>query len=262
MSSVAQIFDRNVIERKRKRSQKDALFLHRLAADMILEKLTEVNKTFTKPAIIGPFADIWAHNLPNALFVADQDILPLKPQAHDLIIHFMALHGFNDPLGQIIQAHHALKADGLFMAVCFGGQTLEALRSTLMQSELGNMGGVSPRVSPMASVQDYGALLQRAGLALPVADVFHQNVEYQSLTRLMHDLRAMGESNALCKRRKTFTPRRLFESAAMAYPQKEGRYVAGFDLIFLSAWAPHDSQPKPLRPGSAKMSLKEVLAQR
>lgn len=240
-----------------------ALFLHELIADEVQDRLTEVNRTFTNPAIITAFPDVWAGRLPGARLIADAEVLDLAPLSHDLVIHALALHWANDPLGQIIQAARALRPDGLFIGAMFGGQTLAELRAALAQAESAVTGGLSPRVLPMGEIRDLGALLQRAGLALPVADSQTQRVSYRDAFHLMRDLRAMGESNALAGRLRRFTRRAVLGRAAATYaahfPDGDGRIRATFETVFLTGWKPHDSQQKPLRPGSAAARLADVL---
>lgn len=241
----------------------DDLFLHALAADELHIRLSEVNRTFTSPAIVTGLPQIWGDFLPNAQVVADAPVLDLQEQAHDLVINTMALHWASDPVGQIVQARRALKPDGLFLAVCFGGQTLSELRAALATAEAELTGGLSPRILPMAEIRDWGALLQRAGLALPVADTLCQMVAYRDLRRLYGDLRAMGERNALAARHRRFAPRVLFDRTAQIYAAHHtdpaGHLRATFELIFLTGWAPDASQPQPLRPGSARARLADVL---
>jgi len=249
-------------------------FLHREAAAEIKERLAEVNRTFTRPAVVTGWPALWAGlgadlfpDAPGgARIVADDPVLALEPGAHDLVVHAMALHWACDPLGQLIQARRALAPDGLMLAVAPGGRTLAALRACLAEAEAALTGGLSPRVLPMAEIRDLGALLQRAGLALPVADSLALEVSYADAWALMRDVRAMGEGNALAARHRRPTPRGLFEAAAQAYaaacPAPDGRVAARFELIFLTGWAPHPEQPQPLRPGSAQTRLAEALGAR
>ena len=253
--------DRPTLARHRARAS--AFFLHDLAIAEIQERLTEVNKVFTAPAVVSGFAKIWGAGFPGARVVADDDLLALEPGAHDLVIHGLSLHWAADPVGQLVQCRRALMPDGLMMAVLFGGQTLTELRAVLAEAEAAVTGGLSPRVLPMAEVRDLGGLLQRAGFALPVADVLTQRVSYRDTTALMHDLRAMGEGNALTARLRHPTARGLFQRANALYQHHfadgPGRISATFDLIFLTGWTPADSQPKPLRPGSAVQRLADAL---
>lgn len=255
---------RRALARNRARVRpEDDLFLHRLAREELHHRLSEVNRTFTTPAIVTGLPQVWGDFLPDAVVVGDDPVLDLTDGAHDLIIHAMALHWAADPVGQLVQCRRALRPDGLLLAVCFGGQTLAELRSVLAVAETEVSGGLSPRVLPMAEIRDWGALLQRAGLALPVADSLCQKVAYRSLSRLFADLRAMGEQNALATRRRSFAPRALFDCAERLYLQHHsddaGYLRASFDLIFLTGWAPDASQPQPLRPGSATTRLADVL---
>lgn len=174
----------------------------------------------------------------------------------------MALHWANDPVGQIIQASRALKPDGLFQAVCLGGQTLHELRACLAQAESDVTGGLSPRIAPMGEIRDLGALLQRAGLALPVADSLPIKTSYRDVFHLMHDLRAFGETNALNTRLRRPTRRAVFDRCAELYARnfsEDGKIIATFEFMFLSGWAPSADQPKPLRPGSAAARLADAL---
>ncbi|WP_050526895.1 methyltransferase domain-containing protein [Pseudorhodobacter aquimaris] len=240
-----------------------ALFLHEDIIAEVKERLIEVNRTFTKLAIVTGFPDLWREAFPEADIVADEGMLALEPGAHDLVIHAMALHWANDPVGQIIQCKRALRADGLFLAAFFGGQTLHELRACLAEAEAAVTGGLSPRVLPMGEIRDLGGLLQRAGFALPVADSFTRTVHYRDMWHLMTDLRAMGEASALDARLRRPTRRKVFEDAAERYARsfgvEGGRIAASFEMVFLTGWSPHESQQKPLRPGSATHRLADVL---
>ncbi|MDE9450178.1 SAM-dependent methyltransferase [Aliiroseovarius sp. Z3] len=255
--------DRAQLDRNRKRATPDGLFLQNLAADEVKDRLTEVNRRFTKPAIVTGFPEIWARSFPSAKIVADDDTLDLAPGAHDLVIHGLSLHWANDPVGQLIQARRALEPDGLFMGVMFGGQTLSELRAVLSEVEIETTGGLSPRILPMGEIRDLGALLQRAGFALPVADSDLREVTYKNATALIRDLRLMGERNALEQRLKKQLSRSVLSAVNDRYrrhfPASDGRISASFDLVFLTGWAPDDSQPKPLRPGSAVARLADAL---
>ena len=241
----------------------DALFLHRAALADLQERLIEVNRTFTSPALVTGFPEVWREFAPDGLLVADTEALALSPGAHDLVIHAMGLHWADDPLGQLVQCRHALRPDGLFIAVLPGGRTLHELRTSLAEGEALVTGGLSPRVLPMAEIRDLGSLMQRAGFALPVADSFTQTVHYSSFTSLCADLRAMGETNALAARLRRFRARAIFAAAEAAYRTSfatpDDRLQATFDLVFLTGWAPHDSQQQPLRPGSARSRLADAL---
>lgn len=239
--------------------------LHRLAADEMQDRLADINRRFTRPAVVTGFVDFWRRVFPQARIVADDPVLDLQPGAHDLVIHAMALHWAEDPVGQIAQSRRALQPDGLFLGVCLGGKTLQESRAALAQAESEVTGGLSPRILPMGDIRDMGALLGRAGLALPVADLLSQRASYRDLLHLFHDLRAMGEGNALAGRLRHPSRREMFARAAAIlaahHPDRDdpSRIAVTFDLVFLTGWAPSESQQKPLRPGSAQKSLAEAL---
>ncbi|MBO9452346.1 methyltransferase domain-containing protein [Tropicibacter sp. R16_0] len=247
----------------RRRIQPDALFLHDAAIDEVQDRLSMVNRTFTAPAVVTPLPQVWGGAVPGAQVIQDAEVLELEPAAHDLVVHAMGLHWANDPVGQLIQCRRALKPDGLFLAVALGGETLHELRATLGQAEVEVSGGLSPRIAPMAEIRDLGGLLQRAGFALPVADNVDLRAEYRDIWHLMRDLRAMGEGNALHARLRHPTRRAVFQRAQELYHSSFatdlGRLPATFDLICLTGWSPDESQPKPLRPGSATARLADAL---
>ncbi|MBZ0128543.1 MAG: methyltransferase domain-containing protein [Rhodobacteraceae bacterium] len=260
------LFDMDALAQNRARARRAgnrAMFLQEMAADQLLERLAEVNRTFTSPAVITAFPDLWRDRLPDARIVAEADMLDLPPQSHDLVLHVLSMHWANDPVGQLIQSRRALRPDGLFLGVIYGGRTLNELRSALAEAESRIRGGLSPRVAPMAELRDLGGLLQRAGYALPVADSDILNVSYADLPALIRDLRAMGETSALAARPRHFARRALFEAAADLYrkhfPSADNRLSATFEMIYLTGWAPDESQQKPLRPGSATTRLAEAL---
>lgn len=267
-SHIPQLTDRIALDRNRARAERmgPVDFLHRIIADEVQFRQAEVNRSFTDIAIVTGHPGFWARAIPGATVTADAATLDLEPGAHDLVIHAMALHWAEDPVGQIAQATRALRPDGLFIAAFPGGRTLHELRDALTRAEAQVAGGLSPRVLPMGEIRDLGALLGRAGLALPVADQISQNVSYRSLFHLAHDLRAMAEGNALAARLRRPTRRDVLMRAAQIYadshpdPESPDRIRATFDLVFLTGWAPDESQQKPLRPGSAKMSLADALA--
>ncbi|WP_284163880.1 methyltransferase domain-containing protein [Frigidibacter sp. SD6-1] len=257
--------DRAALGRNRARARRTgpATFLHDEALAEIQERLGLVNRRFTTPAIVSGWPEIWAAAVPGARVVADDDVLDFAPGGHDLVIHAMALHWAADPVGQVIQCARALRPDGLFLAVAPGGRTLHELRTSLAEAEAAVTGGLTPRVLPMAEVRDLGGLLSRAGLALPVADVVGLSVSYRTIRHLAADLRAMGEGNALAARaRRTLPPAVLREAEkvyATHFPAPDGRIAATMELMFLTGWAPHESQQKPLRPGSAVARLADAL---
>ena len=260
-AAAPRLADRRALALHRARAVPDALFLHRHARAALEERLADVNRTFTAPAVVSGFPGEWG--LPGARLVPDAPVLDLAAGAHDLVIHAMALHWADDPVGQIVQCRRALRSDGLFLAVLPGGRTLAELRAALAEAEIALTGGLSPRVLPMAELRDWGALLQRAGLALPVADAERLTVTYESPLALMRELRLMGEGNALAARHRRIPPRALFVRAAAVYEAAHGaggRIPATVELVHLSGWAPAPGQPQPLRPGSARARLADALA--
>jgi SAM-dependent methyltransferase len=240
------------------------------------ERLAAVLRDFKSAAEIGPLsAQIEGDQIDRALagrlaHVARVDLplreaepLPLEAQSLDLAFSVLAFQFVNDLPGVLAQIRRALRPDGLLMAAMIGGETLTELRQSFAAAEAELEGGVSPRVAPFTDLRDAGSLLQRAGLALPVTDVDRIVVRYDNAFRLMHDLRRMGATNILLERRRTPTRRATMLRMAQIYQERfadsDGRIRATFDIIWLSGWAPHDSQPKPLKPGSATASLEEAV---
>ncbi|UWQ79268.1 methyltransferase domain-containing protein [Leisingera sp. S132] len=258
-----QLFDRRALEAHRSRRQQEALFLHYMARVEAEDRLSLVNRSFTAPAVVCPFPEVWERFGPEAKIVADEEVLDLEDGAHDVVIHAMCLHWANDPVGQLIQCRRALKEDGLLLVMLLGGRTLHELRSAMAEAETILLGGLSPRIAPMGEIRDLGGLLQRAGFALPVADLVPLKAEYRDVPHLIHDLRGMGETNALAQRLKRPAPRGLFQLADHIYRKHfanaEGRLPATFELVCLTGWSPSDNQQKPLRPGSAQMRLADAL---
>lgn len=251
--------DRHALALHRTRAARDALFLHEAVVSEAQERLVEVNRTFNDAVVVTPFPDLW----PGFRTIPDDEVLDLAPASQDLVIHALCLHWADDPVGQIVQARRALRPDGLFLCATLGGQTLHQLRAVLAEAEAAVTGGLSPRVLPMGEIRDLGGLIQRAGLALPVADSDTLTVRYRDALHLMRDLRAMGETSALIERPRHFTRRAvLLEAAARyhaAFADAEGRIPATFEIVWLTGWAPHESQPQPLRPGSATHRLADIL---
>jgi len=261
--NMPQITDRTALLRNRSRAEPDALFLQDHAVDALQERLNEVNRTFNSIAIVTGFPDFWRARFPDATIVADEEMLDLQQQAHELILHAMCLHWANDPVGQLVQSRHALKPDGLLLCTFLGGQTLHELRTSLAEAEAYVTGGLSPRIAPMGEIRDLGGLLQRAGFAMPVADSNALNVSYANAFHLMHDLRKMGENNALHARIKHTTRRAILIKASQIYAEHfrnaDNRVDATFEIITLTGWAPSDTQQQPLRPGSAQARLADAL---
>lgn len=267
MSQPRQLFDTQALAAHRARAQLQgpATFLHEEALFEVQERLIDVNRTFTSPAIVTGHGAFWRDAFPDATVVADTDMLALDLQTHDLVIHAMSLHWANDPVGQLVQCRRALKPDGLMLVALLGGQTLVELRAALAQAEVTLTGGLTPRIAPMGEIRDLGGLLQRAGLALPVADNAKRTVSYSSPLALLRDLRAMGETNALADRHKNTPSRNLFAEMARIYSENNtsgtdsDRVTATFEMVFLTGWAPSETQQKPLQPGSAKTRLADFL---
>ena len=195
--------------------------------------------------------------------VADAEALPFAAGSFDLVLSLLDLHWVNDLPGALAQIRHVLRPDGLFLGALLGGETLSELRAVLLAAEAEVSGGASPRVAPKVDLRDAGALLQRAGFALPVADADTLTVSYPNALALMRELRGMGEGNAVAGRSRRFTRRAVLLRAAALYEERfadaDGRVPATFQVLYLTGWAPHDSQPRPLHPGSAQASLARAL---
>jgi SAM-dependent methyltransferase len=277
------IFDRPLLRARRRRAAAlaPADFLLARVADDLAERLSSVVRRFDLAADIGTpgehlrqrlaasgkvgalvAADPLATGAPLAI-AADEEALPFGEASLDLVVSALALHFVNDLPGTLIQIRRALKPDALFLAALLGGETLTELRQAFAEAETEMEGGVSPRVAPFPDLRDLGALLQRAGFALPVADTERLTVRYATVFSLMHDLRRMGATNALIERRRVplrrATLMRMTEIYARRFSDPDGRLRATFEIVWLSGWAPDPSQQKPLRPGSAKMRLADVL---
>ena len=264
MNQLSKLTDRKALEQHRQRALlKPEYFLFREIAADVEERLGEINKSFSKPAIVGGLTDPFEDVLHQPATFEDTEALSLEREAHDLVVHAMALHWSDDPVGQIVQSRIALEPDGLFLGIMFGGQTLNELRTVLSEAEARVSNGISPRVLPMGDLRDLGGLLQRAGLALPVADSRTITVRYKSLADLARDLRGMGETNALAQRQRKTPQKQLFRETEEIYRQhfsdEDGLLLATFEIVFLTGWAPSELQPKPLRPGSASQRLADAL---
>lgn len=265
------LFDDDLLALRRARAGRlpeRADFLHLAVARDIEERLKEVNRSFNDTAIIGPRADLWAEMLAGAgvrgpRLLPDAPVLDLAPASLDLVVHALALHWANDPVGQLVQARRALRPDGLLLAPLFAGETLKELRAVLAEAEAEVLGGLSPRVAPMGEIRDLGSLLQRAGFALPVADSLRYDVDYEGALALMRDLRAMGETNVLRDRLRRPMPRALLARTsdiyAARFPAPGDRVRATFEVVVLTGWAPGPGQQQPLRPGSARTRLAAAL---
>ena len=272
-NAAPKLFDRALLRARQDRARRGdpaTFLLDRVVEDMD-DRLHAVLRDFSDAA------DIWTpdavlRNLPSGRFKSvtrislddsESETLPLPPQSLDLAVSALALQFVNDLPGVLAQIRRALKPDGLLLAAMIGGDTLTELRQSFAAAEAECEGGVSPRVAPFADLRDVGALLQRAGFALPVTDVDSLVVRYDNAFALMQDLRRMGATNVMIERRRTPTLRATMLRMAQIYTQRfadpDGRIRATFDVIWLSGWAPHESQQKPLKPGSAKVSLEAAV---
>lgn len=280
------LFDRNLLrERQRRaRARGPATFLIDRVAGELAERLAAVLRTFDVAVDLGTPTDALRRSLaatgkigrliaagPAAASLddrflrvaADEEALPFADGALDLVVSALALHWVNDLPGALVQIRRALKPDGLLLAAMLGGDTLTELREAFAAAESEIEGGVSPRVAPFVDLRELGALLQRAGFALPVVDGDRLSVRYDSALALMRDLRAMGATNVLAERRRTPLRRRTLLRMAEIYAERfadaDGRVRATFEVAWLSGWSPHDSQQKPLKPGSAARRLADAL---
>ena len=213
--------------------------------------------------IEADFSDRMLSGRPGPRVQLDEERLPFADESLDLVVSTLALHWVNDLPGAMIQIRRALKPDGLFLGAILGGETLTELRQSLTLAEAELTNGAGLRIAPFADALDGAGLLQRAGFALPVADVDRVIVRYTNPLRLIDDLRAMGETNALADRARRPLSRRVLARAVDIYAERfadpDGRVRATFDIITLTGWAPHPDQQKPLKPGSAKMRLADAL---
>jgi len=265
------LFDRALLKARMDRARRTGpvtFLLDRVVEDMA-DRLQAVTRGFADVAEIGssdellrkPIADRFK-SITRVNF-DESESLQLEPESLDLALSALAFQFVNDLPGVLAQIRRALKPDGLLLAAMVGGDTLTELRQSFAAAETECEGGVSPRVAPFADLRDIGGLLQRAGLALPVTDVDRVVVRYDSAFALTADLRRMGATNILIERRRVPTRRATMLRMAQVYAERfadaDGRIRATFDIIWLSGWAPHDSQPKPLKPGSAKVSLEAAV---
>ena len=266
------LFDRALLRMRQSRALRvgPATFLLDRVAEDMEERLHAVLRDFADAA------DIWTpgtvlrkpsrerfKSVTQISLELAQETLPFRPESLDLVVSGLAFQFVNDLPGVLAQIRRALKPDGLLLAAMIGGDTLTELRQSFASAEAECEGGVSPRVAPFADLRDVGSLLQRAGFALPVTDVDRIVARYDSAFALMQDLRRMGATNILLERRRTPTRRATMLRMAQIYGERfsdpDGRVRATFDVIWLSGWAPHESQQKPLKPGSAKASLAQAV---
>lgn len=288
MSSYPVLFDRKLLRARRARALRlgAADFLLENVAAELADRLAAVTRTFDLVADIGTpgsavrrvlrernlagrivaFDSLPPQRPADDAVIADEEALPFAEAVLPLAVSALSLQFVNDLPGTLIQIRRALKPDGLFLGAMAGGDTLTELRQAFAAAEAEREGGVSPRVSPFADVRDLGGLLQRAGFALPVADSDRLTVRYPHVFGLMHDLRRMGATNVLNERRRQPLRRATLLRMAQIYAERfsdpDGRVRATFEIVWLSGWAPHESQQQPLRPGSARSRLADALGVR
>jgi SAM-dependent methyltransferase len=269
------LFDRSLLRARQNRALRGAaatFLLDRVAEDLVgrlnavLREFSDVADVWTPGEILAKALRQRFKSVTHISLRQPDERLALKPDSLDLVVSALAFQFVNDLPGVLAQIRRALRPDGLLLAAMIGGDTLTELRQAFAAAEAELEGGVSPRVAPFADLRDIGALMQRAGLALPVTDVDRVVVRYASAFALMADLRRMGATNILVERRRTPTRRatllRMVQIYAERFADADGRIRATFEVIWLSGWAPHESQQKPLRPGSAKMGLEEAVKNR
>jgi SAM-dependent methyltransferase len=275
LNTPHKIFDRELQHERLRRAARSGAekFLLARAAEELFERLATLTRTFPRTAIIEtPDAETLRTQLLRSGKIETAEILRIEGDAeeispaaapYDLAVSLLSMQWLNDLPGVLAQTKRLLKPDGLLLAAMIGGDTLTELRDALASAESEIEGGLSPRMSPFVEVRALGALLQRAGLALPVTDVDRVSVRYASAIELMRDLRRMGAANALIERsRKPLQRATLFRAAEIyreRYADADGRVRATFEILWLSGWAPHESQQQPLKPGSAKARLADAL---
>ena len=292
MNDQQQIFDRGQVRHQRDRATATFAhhdFLFRELGERLLDRLADVRRAFPLAADLSPYPGVLASlrgapsvhlggietlietgraRLPvgdaSPRLVCEEEALPFHAGSLDLILSCMGLHWVNDLPGAMVQMRDALRPDGLFLGVMLGGETLHELRQCLMEAELAETGGASPRVSPMVGLRDAAGLLQRASFALPVADAETVTVTYPNALALMRDLRGMGEGNATVARSRRPLGRRVLAHASALYAQRfgeaDGRIRATFQALFLTGWAPAANQQQPARRGSGEVSLADIFA--
>lgn len=290
MTDQMLVFDRQQVRRNRDRAAASFAahdFLKREISERVADRMSDIQRQFPRLLDLGCHSGLLRDSLDPRLGVewivgmdpserfasqaaeygpaiaAEEELLPFAPASFDAVVSALSLHWVNDLPGALVQARQCLKPDGLFLGAMLGGETLHELRAVLTEAESEVLGGAGPRVSPFAELQDAAGLMQRAGFALPVVDSDLLTVTYENAFLLMRELRGMGEGNAVAARRKSATPKSVFLRAAEIYQQRhgtpDGRISASFQILYLTGWAPHASQQKPLRPGSAAHRLADAL---
>ncbi|MDQ0317048.1 class I SAM-dependent methyltransferase [Amorphus orientalis] len=287
MARSEELFDRGLLAQRRRRAldrpRKGADFLMQVAVEDTIDRIAAVQRSFPVAIDLGGHSGaldrllretgrvdrvVRADSLVAGAggrpdLVVDEEALPFAPASADLVVSLLQAHAVTDLPGFFAQVVRVLVPDGLFLAAFCGGETLIELRSALTAAEAEISGGASPRVHPLVDLRDAAALLQRVGFAIPVADVDRYTVRYGALADLVADLRAMGATNVLRGRDRRPLPRRVLRRAEEIYRERfadpDGRLRATFDLVALSGWRPHESQQKPLKPGSASVRLADAL---
>lgn len=272
MAGAPPLFDRALAARRAARAGRaETNILTRMIATELTSRLALVNRRFERLCLIAADPATIAADLTAAGQVGEietrlpsaEDDLRLATAGHDAVLSVLDLQGTNDVTGALIQMRRALKPDGLLLACLFAGDTLTELRQSWLAAEATVTGGVSPRVAPMADVRDLGGLLQRAGLALPVADLDRMKVRHADPLTLMREIKVLGLSNSLTARTRRPVSRRLLGEAVDHYQRNfsdpDGRVRTSVEIAWLTGWAPHDSQQRPLKPGSARARLADAL---
>ena len=288
MSDAHQLFDRKLLRARRARFASEIAaheFLLAHVAGEIAERVEVMLRSFPRALDLGAYRGLLGKKVaalksvgemvyaesafalaalcPRPALVCDEDLLPFKDASLNLIVSGLALHRVNDLPGALVQIRRALSPDGLFIGALLGARSLIELREALIAAEAEAQGGASPRVAPFGDVRDYGALLQRTGFALPVADADVLKMTYASPRELMREVRVLGGGNVLSERSKAPLPRRTLDRAEAIYRERHalpgGGVSATFEIVYLSGWAPDASQQKPLPPGSAAQRLADAL---
>lgn len=282
--SESLIFNRDLLKSRRDKTSAQFHnhdFLSKEITHRLLDNLKDIKRDFHKILNIGGHPLLIQEQFSNGLLVhqdlsfnkisslkgsviqADDEFLPIKKGSIDLILCALNLHWINDLPGSLIQILQSLKPDGLFIGAALGGETLFELRASMMKADIERLGGIRPHASPLMDVRDAGGLMQRAGFSLPVVNTERITVTYSDAFTLMKELKGMGENNALIKGYKGLTTAshmmKVAEIYADDFANSEGRIPVTFDILYFQGWSPHESQQKPLKPGSAKMSLKDAL---
>ena len=283
-TSTVRIFDRQALELRRKRATTNFSahdFMFQEVAERLIQRITDVKRKFglaidlgartkhlkqmlskedsiNKIISLGLIRDLKDYDL-----VGNEEVMPFKDASADLLVSNLVFHWTNDLVGTLIQCRQILKPDGLFLAALFGGNTLTELRQVMIEVENEISGGIWPRISPLIQLPDAAALLQRSGYNLPVADTDTITVTYSDAFSLMRDLRGMGETNAILARKQHFSKRSIFSQVAeryhMLFADSKGKMPATFQIIYLTGWAPDETQPLPLQPGTAAQRLADAL---